>query len=156
MQPDAHYLNDYKDLKNYDRVQAVDKDSTIKNKDSLIAKSWVLGVVAEQQAKAYNWRSMVKKRLLNDEVNKTPVLITIEKDSLSFHAFASTLNQRALHFKLDNAGKISDMETASVWNWEGMATDGPLKGLRLRKLPAYQEYWRSWSHFHPGTLYWKE
>src|SRR5665213_575210 len=35
LQPDPHYLTDYHDLRDYDRMQAVDRDSTIKDKDKL-------------------------------------------------------------------------------------------------------------------------
>ncbi len=45
LQPDQHYLSDYNDLKNYDRIQAVDRDSTLKNKDTLICISWMVGVI---------------------------------------------------------------------------------------------------------------
>jgi len=156
LQPDKHYVSDYADLKNYDRVQSVDRDSTLKNKDSLMRRSWMLGVIVHGQAKAYDWRRMVKKRLLNDQVATTPVLLAIEDDSLSYHAFDSRLNGQTLHFKLDTAGNITDQETASVWDWDGLATDGKLKGSRLTKIQGYQEYWHSWKHFHPNTLFWKE
>jgi len=156
LQPDEHYLGDYSDLKNYDRVQAVDRDSTLKNKDSLLRKSWMVGVIVNGQAKAYDWRHLFKKHLLNDEVNKTPLLITIENDSLTYHAFNSTVNGKELHFKLDTAGMLIDQETASVWDWDGLSTSGALKGSQLSKIQAYQEYWHSWKRFHPGTLFWKE
>ena len=156
LQPDEHYLSDYSDLKNYDRIQAIDKDSTLKNKDSLLRKSWMVGVIVNGQAKAYDWRHLFKKHLLNDEVNKTPLLITIEKDSLTYHAFNSTVNGKELHFKLDTAGMLTDQETASVWDWDGLSTSGTLKGSQLSKIQAYQEYWHSWKRFHPGTLFWKE
>jgi hypothetical protein len=156
LQPDERYLSDYSDLKNYDRIQAVDRDSTLKNKDSLLRKSWMVGVIVNGQAKAYDWRHLFKKHLLNDEVNKTPLLITIEDDSLTYHAFKSTVNGKELHFKLDTAGMLTDQETASVWDWDGLSTSGTLKGSQLSKIQAYQEYWHSWKHFHPGTLFWKE
>jgi hypothetical protein len=157
LQPDMHYLNDYADLKNYDRLQAVDRDSTLKNKDSLVRKSWMVGVIVNGQPKAYDWRQLSKKRLLNDQINKAPLLVTLEKDSLTYHAFNSTLNGKALHFKLnDTTGMLTDQETASVWDWDGLSTAGTLKGNRLARIQAYQEYWHSWKHFHPNTLYWRE
>jgi hypothetical protein len=155
LQPDQHYLSDYSDLKNYDRVQAVDRDSILKNKDTLTRKSWVVGVIINGQAKAYDWRQLFKKHLLNDHVNKTPLLVAIEKDSLTYHAFNSTVNGKELHFKLDTAGMLTDEETASVWDWDGLSTAGTLKGSRLTKMQAYQQYWHSWKHFHPNTLFWK-
>jgi len=156
LQPDELFANDYNDLKNYDRLQSVDKDSTIKNKDTLARKSWVLSVIVHGQAKAYDWRHLFKKQLLNDRIAVTPVLLTIEPDSLTHHAFNSMVNGKTLHFKLDTAGNITDQETASVWDWEGLSTAGTLKGSQLAKIQAYQEYWHSWKHFHPNTLFWKE
>jgi hypothetical protein len=43
-----------------------------------------------------------------------------------------------------------------VWDWDGTAVSGTLKGDRLGKIQAYQEYWHSWKHFHPNTLFWKD
>jgi hypothetical protein len=156
LQPDEHFKSDYDDLKNYDRVQFVDKDSTIKNKDTLIRKSWVLGVIVDGHAKAYDWRRLFKKRLLNDSISKKPLLIAIENDSLTFHVFNTTVQGHPLHFKLDTSGMLTDRETASVWDWDGLCTAGKFKNSRLGKLQAYQEYWRSWKHFHAGTLFWRE
>ena len=155
LQPDHHYLNDYNDLKNYDRLQAVDKDSTLKNKDALMRKSWVVGLVIHGQAKAYDWRRLFKKRFVNDSLNKTNLLLTLEKDSLTYHSFNTTLNGKVLHFNLDKSGQLTDVETASLWDWDGLSTAGVLKGSRLTKVQSYQEYWHSWKHFHPNTLFWK-
>jgi uncharacterized membrane protein YozB (DUF420 family) len=156
MQPDKLYAPDYADLKNYDRLQYIDKDSTLKNKDSLIRKSWVIGVIINGQAKAYDWRHMFRKRILNDELNNNSLLIGIEKDSLSYHVWNAAINGKTLHFDLDKNGQLTDKETASVWDWDGLCTSGAQKGQRLIKVQAYQEYWHSWKHFHPKTIFWKE
>jgi hypothetical protein len=156
LQPDEHYLADYNDLKNYDRLQPIDKDSTQKNKDTLLRKSWTVGVIVNGQPKAYDWRRLFKKTLVNDKITSTPVVLAIEPDSLTYHVFNSEVKGQTLHFKLDTAGKLTDVETASVWDWDGMAVSGAFKGDRLGKIQAYQEYWHSWKHFHPNTLFWKE
>ncbi|MDN3580963.1 DUF3179 domain-containing (seleno)protein [Mucilaginibacter flavus] len=155
MQPDKLYAPDYADLKNYDRVQAIDKDSTLKNKDSLIRKSWVIGVIINGQAKAYDWRHIHNKRLLNDEFNHNSLLIGIEKDSLSYHVWNTTVNGKTFHFDLNKDEQLTDKETASVWDWDGLCIAGTQKGQRLTKVQAYQEYWHSWKHFHPATTFWK-
>jgi hypothetical protein len=156
LQPDGHYLKDYNDLKNYDRLQAVDRDSSLKNKDTLIRKSWVLGVIIKGQAKAYDWRRLFKKRFVNDALSQTPLLLTMENDSLTYHAFNTTINGKTLHFNLDASGNLTDQETASVWDMDGLSTSGSLKGSQLNKIQSYQEYWHSWKHFHPNTLFWKD
>ncbi|CAN5395985.1 hypothetical protein BH09BAC6_BH09BAC6_07180 [soil metagenome] len=156
LQPDQHYTSDYNDLKHYDHTQAIDSDKTIKNKDSLVRKSWIAGIIVNGEAKAYDWRQLVKKRLVNDEVNKTALLMAVEKDSLTYHAFNRLVNRRILNFKLDANDLLTDLETASVWDWDGLCTSGSLKGQRLIKIQAYLEYWHSWKQFHPGTKFWKE
>ena len=154
LQPDASYLDDYHDLENYDRVQAVDRDSSLINKDSLVRKSWVLGVVINKQAKGYNWRQLLKIHLLNDNLDHIPLLVGIQPDSLSFYAWNRMVDGKELHFKISSDGTLADEETASVWDWNGLCTSGPHNGKRLNRIQAYQEYWHSWQHFHPGTLYW--
>ena len=156
LQPDHHYMNEYNELKNYDRLQAVDKDSSLKNKDSLMRKSWVVGLVINGQAKAYDWRHLFKKRFVNDNVNQTNLLLTLEKDSLTYHSFNRSVNGKILHFNLDKSGQLTDLETASLWDWDGLSIAGALKGNRLSKVQSYQEYWHSWKYFHPNTLFWKD
>ncbi|WP_426671054.1 DUF3179 domain-containing (seleno)protein [Mucilaginibacter sp. McL0603] len=155
LQPDSHFRSDYDDLKNYDRKQPVDKDSTLKNKDSLVRKSWLVGVIINKQPKGYNWRKLEKVRLLNDQVGTTPLLIALENDSLTFHAWNRRIDGKDLSFKIDTAGQLTDKETASVWDWDGLCTAGTEKGKRLTKVQAYQEYRHSWLHFHPTTLFWE-
>ena len=156
LQPDGHFKNDYDDLKEYDVKQAVDKDSAIKNKDTLYRKTWVIGVIAGQQSKAYDWRKLTEICLLNDKIGSIPVLVGLEGDDHTFHVFNRQLGGRQLNFKPDSSGQFVDQGTASVWNWDGLCISGAEKGKHLTKIQAYQEYWHSWQHFHPATTYWKK
>jgi len=155
LQPDNHFKDDYDDLKNYDVKQAVDRDSTLKNKDSLMRKSWVIGVIVNKQPKAYNWRELQKICLVNDMFGAIPLLIGLEDDDHTFHVFNRQVDGKALTFKLDAASQFTDNETSSTWNWDGLCVSGACKGKQLAKIQAYQEYWHSWKHFHPATLFWK-
>lgn len=154
LQPDNHFKADYADLKNYDRVQAVDRDSTLKNKDSIQRRSWYVGVIVDKQPKAYNWRTLQKLCFVNDHVGTTPLLVALEDDSLTFHAWNRRVDGKDFNFVIDTTGNLVDNETSSVWNWDGVCTSGPEKGKKLAKIQAYQEYRHSWMHFHPGTLWW--
>jgi hypothetical protein len=156
LQPDNNFKTDYTDLKNYDRIQAVDRDSTLKNKDSLVRKSWLVGVIVNKQPKGYNWRKLEKSRVVNDQLGTTPLLIALENDSLTYHAWNRQVDGKNLNFKIDDNGELTDQETASIWDWDGLCTSGAQKGKRLAKLQAYQEYRHSWKHFHPTTLFWQE
>ena len=156
MQPDKHFKTEYAGLKNYDRIQPIDKDKLQKDKNALVRKSWVLGVVVNKQAKAYDWRRLAKQRVLNDQIINAPLLLGIEKDSLTFHAWNRMIDGKALHFATNNKGLLTDSETSSTWNWDGLCISGVNKGKRLDKIQAYQEYWHSWKFFHPATTFEKE
>lgn len=155
MQPDGGYLDDYIDLKDYDHKQAVDKDSTLKNKDSLVRKSWMVGIIANGKPKAYDWRQLVKKQVLNDNLNGTPLVIAVEEDQQSFHTWSSIVDGKQLHFLMDKENCLADQETSSIWDWTGTCISGPHKGKQLSTIQSYQEYWRSWKQFHPATELWK-
>jgi len=155
LQPDTHYQEDYDELKRYDRRQPIDKDSTLRA-DTLIRKSWVVGIAVGKQAKAYDWKQLEKVRVVNDEVNATPVLIALENDSLSFHAWKRTLNGRSYSFTPDSLGRgVRDLETQSLWNWKGACIEGPRTGDWLERIQAHQEYWHSWQRFHSPTTLWR-
>jgi hypothetical protein len=155
LQPDNHYADAYNDLRNYDRVQAVDRDSTLKNKDSLLRKSWYVGLIIDKQPKAYNWRKLEKVRLINDKVGNTNLLIALENDSMTFHAWNRYVDGRELNFKIDTGECLTDRETSSTWDWDGLCIAGAQKGKRLAKVQSYQEYRHSWMQFHPTTTFWE-
>jgi hypothetical protein len=155
LQPDNLFTDDYNDLKDYDHRQPVDKDSTLKNKDSLVRKSWYVGVIVNKQPKAYNWRKLAKTRLVNDKIGNTSLLIMLENDSLTFHAWDRHVDGKELNFRINADECLVDAETASVWDLDGICIDGVQKGKRLTKVQAYQEYRHSWLHFHPTSLFWE-
>jgi hypothetical protein len=153
LQPDSNYLSDYNDLKRYDRLQPIDRDSTLKS-DTLIRKSWVVGIIVDDQAKAYDWRALTKAKVVNDLVGKTPIVVAIEPDSLSFHVWNRNLEGKVLHFELKEKG-LADRETNSFWNWQGECVSGLLSGKKLKVIQAHQEYYHSWQKFHSPTLFWR-
>ncbi len=153
LQPDAHYQEGYDVLKRYDRLQPIDKDSTLQP-DTLIRKSWVVGIAVGKQAKAYDWRKLVEARVVHDQVGGLPVLVAVEADGLSYHAFNRQVNGRALHFEPTPTG-LRDRETGSAWNWQGVCTSGPLATRTLSRMQAHQEYWHSWQRFHAPTALWR-
>ncbi|MBL4677939.1 MAG: DUF3179 domain-containing protein [Mucilaginibacter sp.] len=153
LQPESQFKGDYADLKKYDITQPLDKDSTILNKDTLVRKSWVVGINLNGQAKAYDWRQLVKAKLFNDVVGKTPLLVTINNDKQTFQAWKAMVDGKQLHFKAAGTDQLADMETNSTWDKTGLCIAGANKGKQLTSVQAYQEYWHSWKNFHPKTTY---
>ena len=155
LQPDTVFNRRYEDLAGYD-------SGTIKgglerrDSASWAAKSWVVGVRAGDDTKAYDWNMLVERRCIQDSVGSYPTLLVMGNDSVNFRAWDRRVDSQVLSFISSPAqpGQLSlkDVNTGSTWDFTGSCTDGPLKGRKLRSLQSYQEFWHSWRTFHPGTV----
>ncbi len=153
MQPDPADSTHYANLEDYD-------DGTIKgsleHRDSLSwkAKSWVVGVVAGNGVKAYDWMWLDTHRVVDDTIGMVPVLI-YRSDSANFRSFNRIVSGQTLFFEYAKSelfpNDLLDSATRSVWTPDGRCISGVLKGQQLQSLPSYQEFWHSWSQFHPTT-----
>jgi len=152
LQPDTLYREDYADLEGFDKGVLKSK---LEKRDSASwkMKSWVVGVVHGQTAKAYDWNELATRRLIQDSLPGMPLVITLEKDTASFHVLNRVVAGNVLSFEKDTAsGNLKDINTQSTWTLNGDCIEGTLKGQRLQRLQAYQEFWHSWQSFHPNTL----
>lgn len=148
MQPDSIFVEAYKGLAKYDEGKM---KGNLEKRDSLpwMEKSWIVGVPIGADSKAFDWIALTKKRVINDKVGLTPVVIALERDSVTFHAWQ---RPDTLTFKLDaGLNVLADDQTNSHWDWMGKCIEGPLQGNQLKWLQSYQEYWHSWRTFRPGT-----
>ena len=69
-------------------------------------------------------------------------------------AFSHVLDGQDLSFRVSEDG-ITDEGTGSLWQINGEAVDGPLKGRRLDPVAeAHVSYWFGWSAFNPSTTIW--
>lgn len=147
MQPDPAFREETDSLATYDlgvkRGKLTRRDSA-----SWKPKSWVVGVLAGNAAKAFDWNELVKKRVINSEVGTEPVVLMLAPDQLSFGTWSRTVTGKNLTFSPTPDGQFTDRETNTVWNRQGIAVSGPLTSQRLTPLRGYQEFWHSWQSFH--------
>ena len=146
---------DYKDLAGYNKG-IIKGHLEKRDSASWQFKSWVIGVVHQRAARAYDWNDLVKKEIIEDSIPGLPLLIALENDSTSFHVWNRQVNGQLLHFeknKLQNT--LTDTNTHSVWNMNGTCMEGTLKDNQLKTVQAYQEFWHSWKNFHPATSTYK-
>lgn len=52
-------------------------------------------------------------------------------------------------------GEFRDRETGSLWNFSGVAVDGPLAGTSLDEVPHGNHFWFAWAVFRPETRVWE-
>jgi hypothetical protein len=151
MQPDSSFKEKYEKMDTYDK--GLSKGSlTRRDSGSWQAKSWVVGISIENEAKAFDWNQLVQQTLIEDSLAGTPFIITLEKDNASFHVWNRMVNNTSLHFIKNNTpGYMTDIQTGSVWNEDGKCITGTLAGQQLKTVQAYQEFWHSWQTFHPNT-----
>ena len=176
MQPDPAFAKQYKGLEGFD---AGTINSGLEKRDSASwkEKSWVVGVITNGHAKAYDWNELMMQRIINDTVanniadytSNKPVLtyeaivLVLENDNASFHVWNRWVNisdtsasgihngYEGINFSFDQATQTMKDNDGSVWNMDGYCIGGKLKGKRLEAVAAYQEFWHSWKSFHQGT-----
>jgi hypothetical protein len=151
LQPDSVFKEKYDNMKNYDEGKS---KSDLTRHDSLSwnEKSWIVGVQLGMESRAYDWNDLQKIRIVNDILAAEPLVVVIEPDSVSFHAFSRIVDNDTLTFSLNNsATNMMDTKTNSMWNWNGVCASGELQGKKLKPVQAYQEYWHSWRTFRPQT-----
>ncbi|MFZ6001311.1 MAG: DUF3179 domain-containing (seleno)protein [Bacteroidota bacterium] len=141
MQADALSLEEskYDSLAKYERGKS---KGNLTRTDSVSwnDKSWVIGVEIDGVSKAYDWIELKSKRVVNDEVGNTPIVIALSHDDRSFVAFRRPAD--SLTFTVRNDSLFAG---TSGYNFAGK---GPSK---LARVNAYQEFWHSWKTFHPST-----
>lgn len=134
-------------IKSYDSTM---KFESGKSKNSLTGtdslswkdKSWVIGIKAGEERKAYDWNQLKKERIIHDKLGIISLLLVLAQDDKSFFAFE---RPAGAEFVLNN--------DTLVYNNRHFRIDG--RGIdtsfSLNTLPAYQEFWHSWRSFNPAT-----
>lgn len=106
-------------------------------------KSWVVGVEIDGASKAYDWNQLKTERVLHDKIKNTALVIALAKDDQSYAVFKRA---DTTQFTIRNDTLFAGSQ---MYNFSGRALTGDES---LERLNAYQEFWHSWSTFHPNTL----
>ena len=150
LQPDALFKEEFEDMDSYDK--GISRGNlTKRDTASWKNKSWILGIQDEANAKTYDWNQLTKQRIIQDSLPNNPIVILLESDTASFHAYSSVINNEILIFRIKQ-DSIWDVNTGSKWSYEGVCMDGKLKGKVLKSVRCYQEFLHSWEFFHPQSI----
>ncbi|MDP9230685.1 MAG: DUF3179 domain-containing protein [Bacteroidota bacterium] len=142
MQADPAFENSYDSTFKFETGKSKSK---LTGTDSLSwkDKSWVIGIKAGKERKAYDWNKLLAERIIHDKINNTSVLLVLTNDNKSFFAFERP-GENSL-FALNNDTLILNKHHYRI---DGKGID---TSFSLKPLPAYQEFWHSWRTFNPDT-----
>jgi hypothetical protein len=150
LQPDKKFKENFEKMDAYDKGKSK-SNLTKRNSLSWKEKSWVLGIQNNMDAKTYDWNLLAKERIIQDSLPELSILLLLENDTASFHAFNRRIYKESLLFE-KKGDSIIDQNTKSLWNYDGFCLDGKLKGASLERIDCYQEFLHSWEFFHPKSV----
>ena len=144
MQADPNFIKSYDSTFKFESGASRSK---LTGTDSLSwkDKSWVIGVKAGKERKAYDWNQLKKEKIIQDKIGTTPVLLVLSKDDKSFFVFQRPADNSVFNLKGDTL--LFDNHKYRI-DGKGMDTS-----FSLKPLPASQEFWHSWRTFNPTTLH---
>ena len=123
----------------------------VSNKDQrLPAKERVLGVMVNDQAKAYRFNAEENgTEVIHDQVDGTTIIVVISKKDNYNTVF---LNPDDLEFEAIQDGLPSIMKdgNGNLYDLAGRVILGPDQGQKLGRPTAFIGYWFSWGAFYPN------
>jgi len=128
-QPDPRFAADYAALNGFDEG-TIESGLEYRDTASWQMKSWVVGVVHNGQARAYDWNDLEQDKQIHDTLGGDSLFVILKADG----GFVAALDRDTSQTALDIRKGASGMH----WTWP-------------KQIPAYQEFWHSWRTFHPNT-----
>ena len=125
--------------------------------DRLQTKALVVGVNLAGHTKAYPLGTLAKQGVVNDKVGGVGVVVVFDRTSNTGVLYESRAGDRELTFEAFGKeggprSKLRDRETGTIWTaFTGVATDGPLTGTKLKRVPSHLSFWFAWTDWNPGT-----
>jgi hypothetical protein len=143
MQPDPKFAGDYDSEGRFERGESRG-DLTRTDRGSWNEKSWVIGIERGTTSKAWDWNELKARRVINDRVGGTPVVLALSEDGQGFVAFERPAGIAAFTI----AGNALAANGRS-YDFSGRELAGAAPALT--PIAASQEFWHSWLSFHPAT-----
>jgi hypothetical protein len=111
--------------------------------------NFVLGLLLDENAKAYAYHDVLAAGFVNDHLGDTPIVVWADEEVIN--AYVRRVEDQTLTFTITD-GLIQDMETGSFWDLaRGLALDGPLSRQALQPVPGSTAYDWAWLDFYPQS-----
>ncbi len=138
LQPDPAFLDQYAGLEDYDEGSIA---SSLEGRDtaSWQPKSWVIGVVHNGVARAYDWNDLLDDFVIGDTLGGDTIEVIMFHGNRSVAVYKRWWPKGQFHEFMGQPEVPAPVD-------EGMA-----QRIDSLSIPAYQEFWHSWRTFHPNT-----
>ena len=123
----------------------------------LDGKERILGVVNDGTSIAFRVDDIRRAGLVQVDVGAQPIVLIATSESVPILAYDRTVTGRTLTFEVSDreALRVRDVEAGTLWDIrEGLGTEGPLAGQRLRRVAAHSAFWYGWRGYYPATDVW--
>ena len=149
LSPNTPFANRYRSVQiaQYNRREAGFGD------DRLASNTLVIGVEVDDAFKGYPVDEVGSVGVVNDTLSGQPILIVYDPAVQTGLAFSRVVNGQVLEFyNSANAGlELRDRATNSMWEIQGLAIEGSLRGVKLDFVSSFISEWYGWSGYHPET-----
>lgn len=122
------------------------------HQDPNFGSKWIVyGVSENGEGIGFSETVLKGYGLVTEELNSMQVIAVYDFDLGIIRVFSAlTEGDLVTNFSYDFAKRrLTDDRTGSVWNEEGLAISGPLKGEQLNELQTTRGYWFCLASLHP-------
>lgn len=117
-------------------------------------KKFGIGLVHSGNSRLWLYDDLRKNAVVNDQLDELALVVHFDANSSTPHIWNRETDKGALRFDSGPKG-VTDIVTGSTWNLQtGLATEGELKGIRLRALPGVVTFRSAWMRFHTDSTVW--
>ncbi|MFI5378454.1 MAG: DUF3179 domain-containing (seleno)protein [Tepidisphaerales bacterium] len=125
--------------------------------DQYPADAEVLSLELNGQARAIPCKRLAWHLVINDQIGNEPVAVTLCTVSDAAIAYRATCGGKILRFTPARLARnnlvLRDVQTGSSWQqFTGTATDGPLAGAELVRIPLARVRLADWRRRHPAGV----
>ncbi|HAL50306.1 MAG: hypothetical protein UU40_C0002G0021 [Candidatus Uhrbacteria bacterium GW2011_GWD2_41_121] len=150
---DTGYVRDYgmHPNQNYDVAKTIYYPMNVDIK--YMAAKWDIdGLAINNDAIAFSDDIMKGMYAANEVVDGMSIVGFWNEDLKQTFIYASQVNDQVLTFSYDfNTQTMTDDQTGSTWNSNGLALSGSLTGTQLTRIQTRPSFWMCWYAIYPQT-----
>ncbi|HSE41248.1 MAG TPA: DUF3179 domain-containing (seleno)protein, partial [Acidobacteriota bacterium] len=121
--------------------------------EGMTARTLIVGIAIGGSSKAYPFDTLSKQKVILDSIGSEPIFVAVHSDGKSVRAFSRKIDGKVLDFfRVEGSTfQLTDSQTASRWDFTGVAVSGPMAGKKLQKIYVLKDYWFDWKNYNPKT-----